>query len=67
MAVCPYHSLAEFAEKIHVKLVDKKIVRRRPSTAACGTVFYVIFALSCSPATPCSRRYPLPASSSAGP
>ncbi|MCB1773578.1 MAG: NapH/MauN family ferredoxin-type protein, partial [Gammaproteobacteria bacterium] len=43
--VCPYHLLAEFAEKLHLKLVDKKIVTDRTFHRGVRTVFYVIFAL----------------------
>lgn len=43
--VCPYHLLAEFAEKIHVKLVDKKLIKPKTFHRGVRTVFYVIFAL----------------------
>jgi ferredoxin-type protein NapH len=43
--VCPYHLLAEFAEKIHVILVEKKLVKDRTFHRGVRTVFYVIFAL----------------------
>ena len=43
--VCPYHLLAEFAEKVHLKLVEKKIVSDRTFHRGVRTVFYVIFAL----------------------
>jgi ferredoxin-type protein NapH len=43
--VCPYHLLAEFAEKIHVKLVDRKLVKPKTFHRGVRTVFYVIFAL----------------------
>ncbi len=43
--VCPYHLLAEFAEKIHVKLVDKKLIKPVTFHRGVRTVFYVIFAL----------------------
>lgn len=43
--VCPYHLLAEFAESIHLKLVDKKWVKPKTFHRGVRTVFYVIFAL----------------------
>ena len=43
--VCPYHLLAELAEKIHVRLVDRKIVKPKTFHRGVRTVFYVIFAL----------------------
>jgi ferredoxin-type protein NapH len=43
--VCPYHFVAELTEKIHLKLVDKKIIKGRSFHRGVRTVFYVIFAL----------------------
>ncbi len=43
--VCPYHLLAEFAEKLHLRLVDKKIIKPKTFHRGVRTVFYVIFAL----------------------
>jgi hypothetical protein len=61
--VCPYHLLAEWAEKIHLWLAKKKLVTDQPSTAACAP-----FSGSSSrcwrwpPATPCSKPFRRPAS-----
>ncbi|HOP16226.1 MAG TPA: NapH/MauN family ferredoxin-type protein, partial [Gammaproteobacteria bacterium] len=43
--VCPYHFVAEFAEKLHVKLADKKWIKPVTFHRGVRTVFYVIFAL----------------------
>ncbi len=43
--VCPYHLLAELAEKIHLKLVQKKLVTDQPIDRRWRTVSWVIFAL----------------------
>ncbi|MDP1526119.1 MAG: NapH/MauN family ferredoxin-type protein [Rhodocyclaceae bacterium] len=43
--VCPYHLLAEWAEKIHLWLVQKKLVTDAPVDRRLRTVFWVIFAL----------------------
>jgi len=43
--VCPYHLLAEIAEKIHLKLVKKKIITNHTFDRRVRMVFYVIFAL----------------------
>ncbi len=43
--VCPYHLLAEFAEKLHLKLVGKKIIKPKTFHRGVRTVFYLIFAL----------------------
>ena len=43
--VCPYHFLAELTEKIHIKLVAKKIVTDHPFHRAVRPVFWVVFAL----------------------
>ena len=43
--VCPYHLVAEFAEKLHLKLVEKKIIKGVTFHRGVRTVFYVIFAL----------------------
>ncbi|MFA7096227.1 MAG: NapH/MauN family ferredoxin-type protein [Gammaproteobacteria bacterium] len=42
---CPYHLLAEFAEKIHLKLAEKKLVTDHAFHRGVRTVFYVLFAL----------------------
>lgn len=43
--VCPYHLVAEFTEKLHLKLVEKKIIKGVDFHRGTRTVFYVIFAL----------------------
>ena len=43
--VCPYHLLAEFAEKVHIKLVDSKLIKPVTFHRGVRTVFYVVFAL----------------------
>ncbi|GAB4346472.1 MAG: quinol dehydrogenase ferredoxin subunit NapH [Gammaproteobacteria bacterium] len=43
--VCPYHLLAELTEKIHVKLVEKKIIRGVDFHRGTRTVLYLIFGL----------------------
>ena len=43
--VCPYHLVAEFAEKLHVKLVEKKIVKPKTFHRGVRTFFYIVFAL----------------------
>jgi ferredoxin-type protein NapH len=43
--VCPYHLLAEWTEAIHLKLVDKKIIRNTSFHRGVRIVFYVLFAL----------------------
>ena len=43
--VCPYHLVAEFAEMLHLKLADKKIVTDHPFNRGMRTVLYVVFAL----------------------
>jgi ferredoxin-type protein NapH len=40
---CPYHLLAEWAEKLHLKLAEKKRVRDIRFHRGARTVFYVIF------------------------
>lgn len=42
--VCPYHLVAELAEKLHVKLVEKKIIKGVDFYRGTRSVFYVIFA-----------------------
>lgn len=42
--VCPYHLLAELAEKIHLKLAAKRLVVDYPLHRGTRTVLYVIFA-----------------------
>ncbi len=43
--VCPYHLVAEWAEKLHVFLAKKKIVKDYSFHRGIRTVFYIIFAL----------------------
>jgi ferredoxin-type protein NapH len=43
--VCPYHLLSEWAEKIHLWLVAKKVIKNRTFDRRVRTVFYVIFIL----------------------
>jgi len=43
--VCPYHLVAEFAEKLHVKLAGKGIVRDHPLQRGIRSVFWLIFAI----------------------
>ncbi|MEO5336298.1 MAG: NapH/MauN family ferredoxin-type protein [Magnetospirillum sp. WYHS-4] len=42
--VCPYHLLAELAEKIHVKLAEQNLVRDFTMHRGTRTVLYAIFA-----------------------
>ncbi len=42
---CPYHLLAEFAEMVHVRLTERRIIRDVPLHRGLRTVLYVIFAL----------------------
>ena len=43
--VCPYHLLAEWAEMLHLKLADKKLVTDHPFDRRTRTVFWSVFAL----------------------
>ncbi|RIX42533.1 MAG: NapH/MauN family ferredoxin-type protein [Rhodocyclales bacterium GT-UBC] len=43
--VCPYHLLAEWAEALHLKLVEKKIVTDHEFHRATRTVFWLLFSL----------------------
>lgn len=43
--VCPYHLLAEWAEKIHLWLVKRKLVIDQPVDRRLRTVFWIVFAL----------------------
>ncbi len=43
--VCPYHLLSEWAETIHLKLVEKKIVKNHTFNRRVRSIFYLIFAL----------------------
>ncbi|WP_303908111.1 NapH/MauN family ferredoxin-type protein [Thiohalomonas denitrificans] len=43
--VCPYHLVAELAEKIHVKLVDSKIIKGYDFHRGVRTFLYILFAL----------------------
>jgi ferredoxin-type protein NapH len=64
--VCPYHLLAEWAEKLHLFLVRKKLVTTSPSTAGCAPCSGSSSPSSrWPPATRCSRPSRRPASSRA--
>ena len=43
--VCPYHLLSEWAEMLHLKLVDKKIISNHTFDRRVRSLFYVVFAL----------------------
>ncbi len=43
--VCPYHLLAEWAEMIHIKLVEKKIIQNHTFSRKARTWFYILFAV----------------------
>jgi ferredoxin-type protein NapH len=43
--VCPYHLVSEFAEKLHLFLAKKKLVKSREFHRGVRSVFYVLFAL----------------------
>ncbi len=43
--VCPYHLVAEWAEKLHLYLVGKKIVTEHEFHRGTRTVFWILFAL----------------------
>jgi len=43
--VCPYHLLAEIAEKIHLALVKKKIISNHTFDRRLRLIFYIIFVL----------------------
>ncbi len=43
--VCPYHLLAEFAEKLHLRLIESKMVKPLTFHRGVRTLFYLIFAL----------------------
>ncbi|MGE5517842.1 MAG: 4Fe-4S binding protein, partial [Bacteroidota bacterium] len=42
--VCPYHLLAELAEKLHLKLAAKGVVKEHPIHRGTRTVLYGVFA-----------------------
>ncbi len=42
---CPYHLLSEWAEKIHLWLVAKRIIKNHTFHRGVRTLFYIIFAL----------------------
>ena len=42
---CPYHLVAEWAEKIHLYLAKKKLVTDQPIDRRLRTVFWIVFAL----------------------
>ena len=41
---CPYHLLSEWAEMIHIKLLEKKIIKNHPFKRKVRTWFYILFA-----------------------
>ena len=43
--VCPYHLLADLAEKIHLKLADKKLVQEHTFHRGVRTVFFIVFSI----------------------
>ncbi len=43
--VCPYHLVAEWAEKIHLKLAEKKLVADQNINRGLRTAFWVVFAV----------------------
>ena len=43
--VCPYHLVAEWAEALHLKLAEKKIVTDHAFHRGARTVFWILFAL----------------------
>ena len=43
--ICPYHLLSEFAEMVHLKLVEKKIIKNHPFRRKARLYLYIIFAL----------------------
>ncbi len=43
--VCPYHFVAELFEKLHLKLVQKKIIKNHEFHRGARTVFWALFAL----------------------
>ncbi len=43
--VCPYHLLAEWTEFLHLKLVDKKLIKDHPFDRRARTWFWIIFAI----------------------
>lgn len=43
--VCPYHLVAEFAEQLHMKLVEKKVIKSVTFHRGLRTVLYLVFAL----------------------
>ncbi|MBT7308750.1 MAG: NapH/MauN family ferredoxin-type protein [Gammaproteobacteria bacterium] len=43
--VCPYHLLSEFAEMIHIKLLEKRWIQNHTFNRKARTGFYIFFAL----------------------
>ncbi len=43
--VCPYHLVAELVEKLHLKLVEKKIITNHEFHRGARTVFWALFAI----------------------
>jgi ferredoxin-type protein NapH len=43
--VCPYHLLSEWAEKIHLWLVAKRLIKNRTFHRGVRSVFYIVFVL----------------------
>ncbi len=41
--VCPYHLVSELAEMLHLKLVDKRLIRDHPLHRGVRSVLYVVF------------------------
>lgn len=43
--VCPYHLVAEFTEKLHLKLVEKNLIKSHTFHRGVRSIFYLTFAL----------------------
>ncbi|MDM8559004.1 NapH/MauN family ferredoxin-type protein [Candidatus Parabeggiatoa sp. HSG14] len=43
--VCPYHLFAEWTERIHIKLVEKKWVKDHPFHRGVRTIFWIVFSI----------------------
>lgn len=43
--VCPYHLLSEWAERLHLWLVARRVIRNRTFHRGVRTLFYIVFAL----------------------
>ncbi len=44
--ICPYHLVSELAERLHLRLAEKKIVKDHPFSRLLRTAFFVGFALA---------------------